>query len=60
MNQRIRISKDMDYSHLHNLELSGFENIAATADSGYILLPRGAGCKDYGLCHFNKHTEDST
>ena len=56
MNQRIRISKDMDYSHLHNLELSGFENIAATADSGYVLLPRGAGCKDYGLCHFNKHT----
>lgn len=58
MNQQIRISKDMDFSNLHNLELSGFENIATTADSGYIMLPRSAGCKDYGLCYFNKHTED--
>ena len=58
MDQQIRISKDIDFFHLHSLELSGFENIATTADPGYILLPRAAGCQDYGLCHFGKHTED--
>lgn len=58
MNQQIRISKDMDFSHLQTLELSGFENIATNTDSGYILLPRASGCQDYGLCIFDKHTED--
>lgn len=58
MDQQIRISKDIDFFHLHSLELSGFENIATTADPGYILLPRAVGCQDYGLCHFGKHTED--
>lgn len=40
MDQQLRISKDVDFSHLQSFELSGFENIATTADPGYILLPR--------------------
>ena len=32
MDQQIRISKDVDFSHLQSLELSGFENIATTAE----------------------------
>ena len=39
MDQQIPISKDVDFSQLHSLELSGFENIATTADPGYILPP---------------------
>ena len=58
MDRQIRISKEMDFTHLHTLELTGFENIADTADPGYILLPRAIGCVDYGLCRFSKHTED--
>lgn len=58
MVQKIRISKETDCSHLHRLEITGFENIASNKETGYLLLPRALGCEDYGLFHFNKHNED--
>lgn len=58
MDKQIRISKDLDYSHLQTLELTGFENIADTDDPGYLLLPRAQGCADFGLCLFGSHTQD--
>ena len=58
MNTQIRFSKDADYTHLQTLELAGFEHLASTSDPGYFLLPRAQECADYGLCRFDRHTED--
>ena len=58
MDTQICFSKDADYAHLQTLELAGFEHLASTSEPGYFLLPRAQGCVDYGLCRFDKHTED--
>lgn len=58
MKKQIRISKDFDYSQTHAIELEGFERIATGEDAGYLLLPRAAGCIDYGLFYFSRHQED--
>ena len=53
-----RISKEMDYSDVSAIELTGFEEIAEVTEEGYIVLPRAKGFDDYGLCLFNQHKED--
>lgn len=58
MSRTIRLSKDMDYSGISTLELSGFEDMAKAGDTGYFVFPRAVGFADYGLCLFENHKED--
>ena len=55
----IRVSMDHDYSDTDVIELSGLEQIAAAGDEGYFVFPRAqSGFSDYGMCLFNRHSED--
>lgn len=58
MSRTIRLSKNVDYSQINMLEVTGFEEIADTNDTGYFVFPRAVGFADYGLCLFASHKED--
>lgn len=54
----VSVSGDLDFSKTDYLELEDFEAIATIREEGYIVIPRGVGCDDYGLCLFQSHSED--
>lgn len=54
----IKLSKETNFESIKQIEADYFGEIAGADDSGYMVLPRGDGCKDYSLCFFSKHKED--
>ena len=54
----LRVSAAHDYRNVRFVELDYFGEAATNQESGYLVLPRGAGNEDYSLFYLDRHVED--
>ncbi len=51
----VTIPADQEFCDLERVEADYWGVVAEPDDDGYMVLPRGEGCDDYGLCFFRRH-----